>query len=179
MPRPPFDIQPTLETVDYNILPIDASDFNDLFHAASDPLIWEQHPNKDRWKKDVFRTFFEGAILSKGALKIIDKNTMQIIGSTRVYDYSPENDSIMIGYTFYAREYWGKGANHIIKRLLIDYLFGFVSKVVFHIGATNIRSQISIQRLGAIKVGEIDVAYHGEPVRLNFVYELERSAIES
>jgi len=37
---------------------IDPSDFDTLYQVAKDPLIWEQHPNKDRWKEDVFRSFF-------------------------------------------------------------------------------------------------------------------------
>ncbi|ULT22755.1 hypothetical protein KUH03_26010 [Sphingobacterium sp. E70] len=36
---------------------IDPSDFDTLYQVAKDPLIWEQHPNKDRWKEEVFRSF--------------------------------------------------------------------------------------------------------------------------
>ena len=57
---------------------------------------------------------------------------------------------------------------------MLDYLFQFVSKVHFHIGAENTRSQLAIGRLGAQKVGETEVAYYGEPVKLNYVYEIEK-----
>lgn len=171
-----FDLQPVLENDTVLLQPLQEEDFEALYQVASDPKIWEQHPNKDRWKKDVFQVFFEGAMQSKGAFKIIDKTKGQIAGSTRVYDYNATDHSILIGYTFYARAYWGKGVNLAVKALLLDYLFQYVSKVGFHIGAANLRSQIAIGRLGAQKVGEQEIAYFGEASKLNFIYAIEREA---
>lgn len=169
-----FDIQTTLENDKVVLYPLLEKDFEDLYNVAADPKIWEQHPNKDRWKKEVFKTFFEGAIKSKGAFKIIDKTNGKVIGSTRFYDYNREGNSILIGYTFYSTPYWGKGMNHSVKALMLNYIFQFVSKVYFHIGADNIRSQISISRLGARKTGEQEVSYFGEQQKLNCVYELNK-----
>lgn len=169
-----FDIQPILENKKVILYPLAEWDFDDLYKAASDPGVWEQHPNPNRWKLEEFRTYFEGAIQSKGAFKIVDKQTGAIIGSTRFYDYSEQENSILIGYTFLASEYWGKGFNHAVKSLMLDYIFQFVTKVYFHIGAKNIRSQIAISRIGAVKCGELDVNYYGEESRLNFVYEISR-----
>jgi RimJ/RimL family protein N-acetyltransferase len=169
-----FNIQPILENEQVRLCPLQEKDFEALYSVASDPAIWEQHPNKDRWKKDVFKTFFDGAMLSKGAFKIVDKASANVIGSTRIYDYSQQENSIFIGYTFYARSYWGKGINRLVKAMMLDYLFKFVSKVNFHIGATNIRSQIAIGRIGAEKMGEQQVTYFGEAPRLNFVYQISK-----
>ena len=169
-----FDIQPVLENNHVILYPLKDDDFDALYAVASDPKVWEQHPNKDRWKKDVFRTFFEGAIQSKGAFKIIDKSTGNIAGSTRIYDYNEQENSVLIGYTFFSTEYWGKGINSSVKVLLLDYLFQFVSSVYFHIGASNIRSQMAIGRVGAKKVGEQDVAYFGEPSKLNYIYRIKK-----
>ena len=167
-----FNLQPILENERVILYPLQEEDFETLYNVASDPKIWEQHPNKDRWQKDVFRVFFDGAMQSKGAFKIVDKATGQVIGSTRVYDYSEQEDSIFIGYTFYATSCWGKGINHSVKALMLDYLFQFVSHVYFQIGAGNIRSQIAISRLGAKKIAEQEVAYFGESPKLNFVYSI-------
>lgn len=169
-----FDIQPILENDKVILYPLQEEDFEALYTVASDPLIWEQHPNKDRWKRDVFRTYFEGALQSKGAFKIIDKSSNTIAGSTRIYDYNEQDNSILIGYTFYARQYWGKGINLSVKALMLDYLFRFVSHVDFHIGAVNTRSQVAIGRLGAKKVGEQEVAYFGEAPKLNYVYRIKK-----
>jgi RimJ/RimL family protein N-acetyltransferase len=173
-PEMNINIQPTLENEKLILYPLQEQDFEDLYLAASNPKIWEQHPNKERWQRDVFKNFFEGALQSKGAFKIVDKATGNTIGSTRFYDYSAEDKSILIGYTFYTTEFWGKGINHLVKRLMLDYIFQFVSVVNFHIGADNIRSQISISRLGITKIAEQEVAYFGEQPKLNFIYSITK-----
>jgi len=169
-----FNLQPILENDFCVLYPLEEKDFDALYEVASDPKIWEQHPNKDRWKKEVFEKFFEGAIKSRGAFKIIDKQTEKVIGSTRFYDYSETDDSIFIGYTFYAVSCWGKGFNQSVKNTMLDYVFDYVSKVKFHIGSENIRSQIAISRLNAEKIDEEVVAYFGESPKLNFVYQIEK-----
>ncbi|WP_276381950.1 GNAT family N-acetyltransferase [Flavobacterium sp. H4147] len=169
-----FNLQPVLENDLCVLHPLEEKYFDALYEVASDPKIWEQHPNKDRWKKEVFEKFFEGAIQSKGAFKITDKETGKAIGSTRFYDYSAEDDCVFIGYTFYAVSCWGTGFNLSVKKTMLDYLFNYVSKVRFHIGAENVRSQIAISRLGAQKIAEEEVAYFGEKPKLNFVYEIEK-----
>lgn len=168
-------LQPTLENEQIVLQPLKVSDFETLYAVASDPEIWQQHPNKDRWKKDVFRTFFEGAVQSGGAFKVVDKTTGMVIGSTRFYDYQPEDNSIFIGYTFLATSCWGKGINQQVKNLMLDYIFQFVDQVNFHVGESNIRSQIAISRLGAIKVGQQEVTYVGETAKLNFVYTINKA----
>ena len=103
-----FNIQPILENEKVILYPLQEEDFEALYNVASDPKIWEQHPTKDRWKRENFQIFFDGAIQSKGAFKIVDKATGNIIGSTRIYEYNEKENSLFIGYTFYATSYWGK-----------------------------------------------------------------------
>ena len=169
-----INIQPTLENENVILHPLQDKDFDDLYAVASDPKIWEQHPNKDRCKTEVFKVFFDGAMQSKGAFKIVNKASGNVMGSTRFYDHNQEENSISIGYTFYGREYWGKGFNHSVKSLMLDYIFQFVSKVHFHIGAENIRSQIAIGRLGTTKIDEQEIAYFGEQAKLNYIYCLTK-----
>lgn len=171
-----IDTQPTLENDVVLLLPLRQDDFEAVYHAASDPKVWEQHPNRDRWRREVFQKFFQGAMESRGAFKIVDKATGEVAGSTRFYNYNEAGRSILVGYTFYATKFWGKGLNPAVKNLMMDYIFAFVDTVYFHIGATNYRSQVAIQRLGAKKVGEEEVAYYGENPKLNFVYEITAAA---
>jgi RimJ/RimL family protein N-acetyltransferase len=154
--------------------PLQPSHFNELYEAASDPLIWEQHPNPNRYQKEVFESFFEGALASGGAFIVRDVDTGKALGSTRFYDFKPLDNEIKIGYTFFSRDCWGKSINKQVKTLLLNYAFIYIEKVIFHIGAQNIRSQIAIEKLGAKKVSEEMVAYYNEPDRLNFVYEMMR-----
>ncbi|NIG55198.1 GNAT family N-acetyltransferase [Chitinophaga sp. Cy-1792] len=170
-----FNIQPVLENDKAMLKPLQEKDFDEVYAAAADPLVWEQHPNKDRYKEEVFRTYFEGAMASKGAFKIIDKQSGKVAGSTRFYDYNPTDNSIMIGYTFYAREFWGKGLNMSVKKLMLDYIFQYVDKVIFQVGATNTRSQIAIGRVGAVKTGEEMINYYGEAPKFNFIYTINKT----
>lgn len=169
-----MNVQATLENENVKLVPLNPNDLEELFSVASDPKIWEQHPNKDRYKREVFQNFFQGAIESKGAFKIIDKNTGEIAGSTRFYDYNPKENSIFIGYTFYATKFWGSKLNPQVKKLMLDYIFQFVDKVNFHVGKDNIRSQKAMEKLGAKKVDEVNVAYFGEPEKLNVVFEIDK-----
>ena len=169
-----FEFQPTLENEFVKIQPLKDVDFEVLYAVASDPLIWEQHPNKDRYKRDVFEVFFKGAMESGGAFLVFDNQTGEAIGSSRYYDFSADNKSILIGYTFFARSHWGSIFNPALKNLMIQYAFQFVDAVIFHIGANNLRSQKAIERLGAIKTGELEVEYYGEASKLNFVYEITK-----
>ena len=156
------------------IVPLIESDFDRLFEIADDPLIWEQHPTKDRYQKEVFQLYFDGAIKGKTAFLIIDKSTDKIIGSTRYYDYKPENSSIAIGYTFLSRQYWGGVYNKSAKRLLIEYAFQYVDNIYFHIGSTNIRSQLATIKIGASKIGEVDFDYYGKKL-LHFEYLITKN----
>ncbi|PIF45912.1 RimJ/RimL family protein N-acetyltransferase [Chryseobacterium sp. 52] len=174
-----FNIQPILESKNVSLLPLEKEDFEVLYALASDPQIWEQHPQKNRWKKEEFTTFFEGAIVSKGAFKIIDKQTGQMIGSTRFYDYSEEEDIIFIGYTFFTRACWGTGINTSVKSMMMDYILQYVSKVGFHVGAHNVRSQIAVGRIGGEKTAEQEIAYFGEKPQINFIYEITKNRWES
>ena len=85
-----FDLQPHLKGELIELRPLKPVDWHDLFAVASEPLIWEQHPESDRYKEDVFEIFFSDALESGGAFVIIDKKNQQIIGSTRFYGYDPE-----------------------------------------------------------------------------------------
>lgn len=171
-----FNLQPILENEIVKVEPLSSNDFEALFQVASDPLIWEQHPQPDRYKREVFQNYFNGAIESRGALLIRKLDNNEIIGATRFYDYDEDAMSILIGYTFFARAYWGSTYNKAVKGLMLDHAFKYVDAVYFHIGANNIRSQTSIQRLGAIKVEEKLVAYYGEGINVNFVYRIEKAS---
>jgi RimJ/RimL family protein N-acetyltransferase len=171
----PFELQPHLENELIKLVPLKQDDFDILYQVASDPLIWEQHPDKYRYKREIFEKYFDGAIKSGGAFLVVEKESGKPIGSSRFYDFNEEKKSIAIGYTFIARKFWGTTYNRAMKILMLDHAFKFVDTVIFHIGAKNIRSQKAIEKLGAWKVGEIEINYPGENERLNFIYEMDKS----
>src|SRR5580698_8894359 len=120
-----FNLQPYLENDLLILRPIREKDFEDLFQIASDPLIWEQHSSKDRFKKQVFEAFFNEAVDSKAAFTVISRATGEIIGSTRFHSIQGLANTLEIGWTFLDRKYWGGRFNTSLKKLMMDYAFQF------------------------------------------------------
>lgn len=148
-----MDLQPDLEGSLIRLRPLREDDFRDLFAVASDRLIWEQHPNWDRYQEDVFRDFFRVAMESGGALVAIDRKDGRIIGSSRYFGYDPDKSEVEIGWTFLARKYWGGVYNGEMKQLMLEHAFEHVNTVVFIIGETNVRSQRAVEKIGAVRTG--------------------------
>src|SRR5690606_2932573 len=113
-------------------------DFEPLYAAASDPLIWEQHPDPLRYQRDRFETdFFAGAVASKSAFVVTDNATGKVIGSSRYYEWNPTTQEVAIGYSFLARSHWGGAFNRDMKQLMLRHAFCWAKVVWFHIGQTT------------------------------------------
>jgi RimJ/RimL family protein N-acetyltransferase len=166
--------QPTLHDELVSIRPLLPGDHDQLFKVASDPLIWEQHPAKERAEPDGFRKFFDEASASGGALAILDRRTHEMIGSSRYHALDGFPDAIEIGWTFLARKCWGGKYNGAVKKLMLDHAFRQVKEVIFIVDKTNIRSQRAVEKLGAVELTEGDLLRlrNGEK---NRVYSLFRS----
>ena len=147
-----FDRQPELKGALVTLRPLRADDFHALFAAGSDPLIWEQHPAKDRYQQDVFTKFFSDALASGGALVALDAKNGKVIGSSRYHGYDEENSEVEIGWTFLARSHWGGKYNGEMKELMLRHAFTFVKHVVFLIGPQNFRSQKAVEKIGGIRI---------------------------
>jgi RimJ/RimL family protein N-acetyltransferase len=169
-----FDLQPHLKGELIELRPLTPEHWDDLFAVASDPLIWEQHPESDRYKEDVFRVFFREALESGGAFVVIDKETQQIIGSTRFYGYDSEESEIEIGWTFLARKYWGGRYNREMKELVLNHAFQFVGTVLFFVGEKNFRSQKAMEKIGAIREGIVTRTYGNHPPHINVRYVIRK-----
>ena len=165
-----FDLQPTLRGTLIELRPLRQDDWPELFEAAKDPLIWEQHPESDRYKPDVFRKYFDGAIESRGAFAIIDRATGRINGSSRYCDLKPGESQVEIGWTFLERAYWGGKYNSELKRLMLDHALKFVERVVFVVGENNLRSQRALQKIGATFLTKVVATAPDGSVRRNVVF---------
>ncbi len=145
-----FDLQPDLKGEFIELRPLTPGDWKDLYAVASDPLIWEQHPESDRYKEEVFKVFFREALESGGAF-------------------------VVIGWTFLTRKYWGGHYNREMKKLMLAHAFKFVENVVFFVGETNFRSQKAMEKIGAIRSGIVTRAYGNHPPALNVKYVIKKS----
>lgn len=148
-----FDYQPVLMGELVQLRPLRPEDYHDLYAIAADPLIWEQHPQKNRHEEVVFREFFREAVASGGALVAIDTATQQVIGSSRFHGHNGEKREVEIGWTFLARTHWGGEYNREMKRLMLRHAFRFVDRVAFIIGPQNLRSQRAVEKIGGIRAG--------------------------
>jgi N-acetyltransferase len=146
--------QPTLEGELVAVRPLLAEDFDQLYAVAADPLIWEQHPDRERWREDVFRAYFDDHLASGGALALVDRARDTLIGVSRYDNYDPEASEVEIGWTFLARPYWGGAYNADLKRVMLGHAFQSVATVVFLVGARNLRSRRAVEKLGAVESGK-------------------------
>jgi N-acetyltransferase len=165
------DLQPILKGQLLELKPLRPADFDDLYAVASDPLIWEQHPSKDRYQEKVFKEFFAEALESGGALIAIDSTDGRIIGSSRFHGYSAERSELEIGWTFLARSHWGGAYNREMKQLMLRHAFRFVNSVVFLVGPQNWRSQRAMEKIGGVRVG----SRLGTDGRESVVYQITAS----
>lgn len=170
-----FDLQPTLQGSLLELRPLVPEDFDALFAAASDPLIWEQHPESDRYKREIFQTYFDGAIGSKGALAIIERASGRLIGSSRYCNLNPATNEVEIGWTFLEREFWGGQYNMELKSLMLDHAFRFVARVVFVVGENNFRSQKALQKIGARFLCKEQRATRDGLTAWNVIFAIDRS----
>ena len=157
-----FDLQPILAGATLTLRPLHADDFEIVYTAASDPLIWEQHPDRLRYERAVFEDFFASAMASSGAFLVLDNTTGKVIGSSRYYDWDPVKQEVAIGYTFLIRSHWGGTANREMKTLMLDHAFKRARLVWFHVRQNNMRSRKAMAKIG----GEYS---HNAPMELNGV----------
>lgn len=166
----PFDLQPVLKSELLELRPLRPEDFDSLYDVASDPLIWELHPARNRYEKGVFQEFFREAMESGGALIALDSKDRSVIGSSRFHGYDPQKSVIEIGWTFLARAYWGGVYNGEMKQLMMRHAFQFVSSVIFVIGPQNLRSRRAVEKLGGVLIGSRTDGNGRE----NVVYQIRR-----
>jgi RimJ/RimL family protein N-acetyltransferase len=169
-----FDPQPTLPGARLELRPLRPEDYDALYAAASDPLIWELHPESDRHKPEVFRGFFDGAIKSGSALGVYDRSTGRLIGSSRYYDLDEDKREVAIGFTFLSREYWGGSYNRELKTLMLDHAFRFVDAVIFHVGENNVRSRKAMEKIGGALCGTRVKPARDGSLRTDVIFRIEK-----
>ena len=173
-----MDRQPVLEGERLLLRPLGESDWEALYAVASDRELWARHPSHDRWQEPVFRAFFDDAMAKGGALAIVDRSTGAVIGSSRFQfcDRPEEDGALEIGWSFLARACWGKGYNAEFKRLMLEYAFRHVERVVFRVGAGNVISRKAMANIGGRLTGDSYVEERaGRPVE-HVVFEITRES---
>jgi RimJ/RimL family protein N-acetyltransferase len=149
LPMNGFELQPVLTGGGLRLRPLVPEDWEALYAAASDPGIWELHPNSDRWQEPVFRGFFADALASRGALVVQDARSGEVIGSSRFDRRRAAPGEVEIGWTFLVRSRWGGATNRELKRLMLRHAFeSGLAGVIFSVGEGNLRSRRAVEKIG-------------------------------
>ena len=180
---PGFDPQPTLTGETIRVRPLRPDDREALFAAISDPLIWEQHPARDRHERAGFERYL-AFLLGTGGTLVVEELGGRVIGTSTFYGEPPDGtpagsrgaaERPSIGFTFLTRDHWGGGTNFELKRLMLDHLFAHTDAVWLHIAPGNVRSQRATARLGAVHARDAVLNTTGTPARTQ-CWRLDREA---
>jgi len=162
-----------LEPLQQNHLPL-------LTAIAKNKTIWEHLP-LDGADEQTLIGNLKQAILKRSygeqyPFVVVEKNTGNICGSTRLFELFPEHKKLEIGWTWYAPQYWGNGYNLECKLLLLTYCFETlgVQRVQLKTRTTNLRSRAAIVKLGAKQEGILrkDRIMPGSLVRDTVVFSI-------
>ena len=169
-----IDLQPHLHDELVSLRPLRREDWEALFAAAADPLIWRAHPASDRWQEPTFRFFFEAALASGGALLATDPASGVAIGTSRYGLERAEPGEVEIGWTFLVRDRWGGPTNAAMKRLMIGHALATLDRVIFAVGEGNVRSRRAMEKIGGRLTDRIIVSeIAGRPTR-HVVFAIDR-----
>ena len=156
--------------------PATAADYDALFALGSDPLVWELHPEGDRYQEPIFRSYFEDGLASGGALVAVSRATGDVAGWSRYSTMYVQPGEIEIGWTFLGRAYWGGPYNRDMKNMMLEHAFRFVDRVIFRVGETNLRSRRAVDKLGATLTDQTQTATVRGSTYVSLFYALSHDA---
>lgn len=131
----------------------------ELVKVLNDPLIWEYTWRRISTEEQVGQ-LIDAALVNKAKgtdipFVIIEQASGRIAGTTRIMHLDRTHRNAEIGCTWISPDYWRTAVNTESKLLLLQYCFeglGLI-RVNFSIVSTNLRSQRSVERIGAVREG--------------------------
>lgn len=148
-----------LENETVLLRPLAKVDVQGILEAVNFPEIWLHMSTAMENIEDV-NGFVDNALAIKEKktefpFVIVDKESGQIIGSTRFMDIDDKHKRLEIGTTWLIPAYWRTAINTNCKYLLLQYCFEILNfqRVQIKTDHENYRSQKAIERIGAIKEG--------------------------
>lgn len=140
--------------------PMTEAHIHDLAEVGCDEAIWQymvygkirtEEDMRD-WVKDILDRKAQGTDLP---FVVVHLETGRVAGATRYMDIHPQDRGLEIGGTWYAVEFQRTLVNTESKYLLLKYAFEELGciRVQFKTDLLNVRSQRSIERIGAVKEG--------------------------
>ncbi len=137
--------------------PLQNSDFAHLKHFANEePEIWKYSLEKVSGEQNL-KQYIAKAVKSREEKKefpflIIDKRKNEYAGSSRFYDIQLENKTLLLGFTWYGKEFQRTGLNKHCKFLMLQFAFEVLEmeRVEFRADNKNLRSIQAMEKLAAL-----------------------------
>ena len=134
--------------------------FAPLLYAARDPELWSYTVYGKLSEPEQLKTFMAQALdaQAKGTdlpFVIAQARTNRIVGCTRLRGICRKNMHLEIGGTWLDSDFHRSGINLEAKYLLLRHAFEHLGmlRVQFKTDARNLRSQASLEKLGAVREG--------------------------
>jgi len=163
---------PVLQGTKVRLEPLEQAHIPALVALGRDERIWSLM-SVDGSKGNFLETHLKSAILKKAVgeqfpYTVYDRATGALIGSTMLYNLSPEHRKLEIGWTWYAPEWWQTGHNRECKLLLLTLCFETLKtiRVQLTTDVNNFRSRKAIEGIGAVMEGIL----RNERIRANGAY---------
>ncbi len=154
--RPGF----TLENDRALLRPLQTGDYELLLpFTIQEPTLWEYslfRPDTPKnLKKYIAEAIKEFETKTTVAFIVLDKIKNAIAGSTRYYRIDIAQKNLLIGYTWYGKDYQGTGLNKKCKSLLFQYAFETLGmeRVELRADNDNLRSKAAMHSIGATEEG--------------------------
>ncbi|MEM6800494.1 MAG: GNAT family N-acetyltransferase [Bacteroidota bacterium] len=140
--------------------PLRASDFEEMLkYAIAEPKLWTYSLLSADGKENMEK-YLQAALEAKSAktsypFAVFDKRKNRFAGSTRFYDFSQRHLSTQLGYTWYGKEFWGRGLNKNCKYLMLEFAFEKLGleRVEFRADNKNARSIAAMKSMGCTVEG--------------------------
>lgn len=155
-----FDHDYVLETNCVRLIPLSLDHYAQLLpYALQQPDIWH-YSLVSAAGSEGMQQYITTALAARQAQReypfvVFDKQTEQYAGSTRYYDMVLDQQTLEIGYTWYAAAFRGTGLNKHCKWLLLSFAFEQlgIERVGFRADANNARSIAAMKSIGCTPEG--------------------------
>lgn len=159
--RPDFRVTPvTLEGMVVRLEPLSREHISGLVEIGLEPSIWRHLLYGDVNSPEKMRLFVEDLLARQARgtdlpFVVVHRPTAKLAGCTRYLDIQPGNRALEIGGTWYGLAFQRTAVNSESKYLLLRHAFETLGavRVQFKTDILNLRSQVAIERLGAVREG--------------------------
>lgn len=155
-----FDSPIILENDRVLLRPLEASDIEHLLEfSVKEPEIWK-YSLVDASGEENLRRYLEIALEGRKnktqyPFIVYDKIQKKYAGSTRFYTIDLANESLLLGYTWYGKNFQGTGINKNCKLLLLTFAFEEMgmTRVEFRADNNNQKSIAAMKSIGCVVEG--------------------------